>query len=134
MNLNDTVLLGRNFNEYVRMFNLNEDLLSNKILDVASGVSSFCAEGNAKGYSIIATDKIYNLKAEEIEDKCKRDLGIMEKHLKEKLKKRWEGLFHKLAYFLSFPFRKIEIEKMVRAFDPCFSCSTHFLQVNWNEK
>ncbi|MCA9496315.1 MAG: Ni/Fe hydrogenase subunit alpha [Nanoarchaeota archaeon] len=29
---------------------------------------------------------------------------------------------------------QIEIEKMVRAFDPCFSCSTHFLKVNWNEK
>jgi len=27
----------------------------------------------------------------------------------------------------------LEIEKMVRAFDPCFSCSTHFLQVNWEE-
>ena len=26
---------------------------------------------------------------------------------------------------------KLEIERMVRAFDPCFSCSTHFLQVNW---
>ncbi len=25
------------------------------------------------------------------------------------------------------------IEKMVRAFDPCFSCSTHFLKVNWTE-
>ena len=25
----------------------------------------------------------------------------------------------------------LEIEKMVRAFDPCFSCSTHFLKVNW---
>ena len=27
-----------------------------------------------------------------------------------------------------------EIEKMIRAFDPCFSCSTHFLKVNWKEK
>ena len=71
MYLKDTVLLGRNFNEYVRMFNLNEDLLSYKILDVASGVSSFCAEGNAKGYDITASDKIYNLKSEEIENKCK---------------------------------------------------------------
>jgi coenzyme F420-reducing hydrogenase alpha subunit len=26
---------------------------------------------------------------------------------------------------------QIEIEKMIRAFDPCFSCSTHFLKVNW---
>ncbi len=25
----------------------------------------------------------------------------------------------------------LEIEKMIRAFDPCFSCSTHFLKVNW---
>lgn len=52
LNLKDTVLLGRNFNEYVRMFNLNEDLLSNKILDVASGVSSFCAEGNKKAITL----------------------------------------------------------------------------------
>lgn len=26
---------------------------------------------------------------------------------------------------------QLEIEKMIRAFDPCFSCSTHFLKVNW---
>jgi len=28
---------------------------------------------------------------------------------------------------------ELEIEKMVRAFDPCFSCSTHFLKINWEE-
>ncbi len=28
---------------------------------------------------------------------------------------------------------QLEIEKMIRAFDPCFSCSTHFLKVNWKE-
>lgn len=26
-----------------------------------------------------------------------------------------------------------EIEKLIRAYDPCFSCSTHFLNVNWDE-
>ncbi|EHP89540.1 hypothetical protein [Methanotorris formicicus] len=51
MYIEDTVLLGRNFDEYLRMFNLTEDILVNKILDVTSGVSSFCAEGNAKGYN-----------------------------------------------------------------------------------
>ena len=25
-----------------------------------------------------------------------------------------------------------KIEKLIRAYDPCFSCSTHFLKVNWN--
>jgi len=27
----------------------------------------------------------------------------------------------------------IEIEKLIRAYDPCFSCSTHFLKVDWKE-
>lgn len=27
-----------------------------------------------------------------------------------------------------------EIEKLIRAYDPCFSCSAHFLKVNWKEK
>ncbi|MBR9676690.1 Ni/Fe hydrogenase subunit alpha [Candidatus Woesearchaeota archaeon] len=25
----------------------------------------------------------------------------------------------------------LEIEKLIRSYDPCFSCSTHFLKVNW---
>ena len=41
--LKDIVLLGRTFDEYYRMFDLNDELLKKeKILDVASGVSSFC--------------------------------------------------------------------------------------------
>ena len=27
-----------------------------------------------------------------------------------------------------------EIEKLIRAYDPCFSCSTHFLEVDWKEE
>jgi len=36
---------------------------------------------------------------------------------------------------LNFPKGKIvlEIEKLIRAYDPCFSCSTHFLEVEWEE-
>ena len=26
-----------------------------------------------------------------------------------------------------------EIEKMIRAYDPCMSCASHFLRVNWHE-
>lgn len=26
---------------------------------------------------------------------------------------------------------KIEIEKLIRSYDPCFSCSAHFLELNW---
>lgn len=27
----------------------------------------------------------------------------------------------------------LELEKLIRAYDPCFSCSTHFLKVDWEE-
>ncbi|MCA9478503.1 MAG: Ni/Fe hydrogenase subunit alpha [Nanoarchaeota archaeon] len=28
----------------------------------------------------------------------------------------------------------MEIEKLIRNYDPCFSCATHFLEVDWDEK
>ncbi|MBT7903226.1 Ni/Fe hydrogenase subunit alpha [Candidatus Woesearchaeota archaeon] len=28
---------------------------------------------------------------------------------------------------------KLDIEKLIRAYDPCISCSTHFLELNWEE-
>lgn len=28
----------------------------------------------------------------------------------------------------------LEVEKLIRAYDPCFSCSTHFLEVDWKEE
>ena len=27
-----------------------------------------------------------------------------------------------------------EIEKLIRAYDPCMSCAAHFLKVEWEEK
>lgn len=28
----------------------------------------------------------------------------------------------------------LEVEKVIRAYDPCMSCATHFLKINWNEE
>jgi coenzyme F420-reducing hydrogenase alpha subunit len=28
----------------------------------------------------------------------------------------------------------LEIEKLIRAYDPCMSCASHFLKVEWEEK
>lgn len=75
LELDDVVLLGRTLDEYRRMFSLDDDTLQqSKILDVASGVSSFCAESNASGYQVTATDRIYQFSADEIEAKCQVDL------------------------------------------------------------
>ena len=27
----------------------------------------------------------------------------------------------------------MEVEKLVRAYDPCMSCATHFLKLKWKE-
>jgi len=44
LDLKDIVLIGRTFNEYYKMFNVISISKNEKILDVASGVSSFCEE------------------------------------------------------------------------------------------
>jgi hypothetical protein len=52
----------RSFEEYVRMFAINQDALSKgPILDVAAGASSFVAEASARGYKAIAADPMYKL-------------------------------------------------------------------------
>ncbi len=78
LDLKEIVLIGRTFDEYCRMFDLDHDLLSqSNILDVASGVSSFCAEGNEKSYRITASDKIYQFTPSEIEEKSRKDLDTV---------------------------------------------------------
>ena len=61
LDLKDVVLIGRTFDEYFNMFALSEFKPgAERILDVASGVSSFCAEANAKGHYVTASDRIYH--------------------------------------------------------------------------
>ncbi len=82
LNLKNIALIGRTFEEYYNMFNLHNTLLQNEIiLDVASGVSSFCAETNRQGFNVTASDRIYSLSPYEIEQKCIQDLDIIIKQL-----------------------------------------------------
>jgi len=75
--LDDIVLIGRTFEEYYKMFELEEMSKDDKILDAASGVSSFCAEASLKGYDVTASDRIYGVSSSEIEKKCAKDLEIV---------------------------------------------------------
>ena len=76
LQLDRVVLLGRTFEEYRRYFALDLPALKGKtILDVASGVSSFCAEAHDQGLNVTAADRIYNLSPEEIEPRCVHDLN-----------------------------------------------------------
>ena len=82
LDLKNIVLVGRTFEEYCKMFSLDKNLLETEsILDVASGVSSFCAEANAKGYNVTASDRIYTRTTFEIEQKCRQDIDMVMKQL-----------------------------------------------------
>jgi hypothetical protein len=74
LDLKNIALIGRTFEEYYRMFDLGNLPKNEHILDVASGVSSFCAEANVKGYDVTASDRIYSSSPLEIEEKCRQDL------------------------------------------------------------
>jgi len=75
LQLDRVVLLGRTFEEYRRYFLLEPDLLIGKrVLDVAGGVSSFCAEANNLGINVTSFDPIYSLSPEKIVERSEPDL------------------------------------------------------------
>src|SRR5947207_15152299 len=75
LQLNRIVLLGRTFEEYRRYFLLEpDDLIGKRVLDVAGGVSSFCAEANELGINVTSFDPIYSLSPEKIRERSEPDL------------------------------------------------------------
>jgi len=89
--LDKVVLLGRTLEEYRRYFALDLDALRGRtILDVASGVSSFCAEANRAGLRVSAFDAIYGRPAEEIQRWCEADLDHVTAAIRDARTYRWE--------------------------------------------
>ncbi len=81
LNLRNIALIGRTFEEYYKMFDLDNLAKDEQILDAASGVSSFCSEASAEGYNVTASDRIYTSSPLEIEQKCGQDLDAVIKQL-----------------------------------------------------
>jgi SAM-dependent methyltransferase len=75
LQLDRVVLLGRTFDEYRRYFLLQpHELIGKRVLDVAGGVSSFCAEANDFGIKVTAFDPIYSQSREKIRERSDPDL------------------------------------------------------------
>jgi ubiquinone/menaquinone biosynthesis C-methylase UbiE len=78
------IFIGRGWLEYMKMFNLEEASLANlKILDCAAGASSFTAHLANQGFDIRAVDILYDLKPDELENKCNQHLKMLVKSLSE---------------------------------------------------
>ncbi len=110
LNLKNIVLIGRTFEEYYKMFDLDNLPKNEQILDVASGASSFCAEANAKGYNVTASDRIYSLSPSEIEQKCRQDLDMVVKQLPD------IADLYVWTFFKDIQALKIQREKAYRLF------------------
>jgi hypothetical protein len=91
LELDRVVLLGRTFEEYRRFFALDVPSLRGKaVLDVASGVSSFCAEAHDEGLKVRAADRIYDLPIETLEGRCATDLDYVLKGIERADVYRWD--------------------------------------------
>ena len=76
------IFIGRGWSEYMKMFNLEKAYLKNKkILDCAAGASSFTAHLANQGFDITAVDILYDLKPDELENKCYEHLKLLVKSL-----------------------------------------------------
>jgi hypothetical protein len=94
LQLDRVVLLGRTYDEYTRYFALQmEQWRGKKVLDVASGVSSFCAESNALGYDVTAADRIYGLSADELAPRCAADLDHVIDSVHGLTVYRWDNFY-----------------------------------------
>jgi hypothetical protein len=90
LQLDRVVLLGRTFDEYRRYFLLDpKELLGKTVLDVAGGVSSFCAEANARGICVTSFDPIYSLAPQEIAARCEPDLDSVYRAIGKVPTYRW---------------------------------------------
>ena len=90
LQLDRVVLLGRPFEEYRRYFLLEpHQLIGKKVLDVAGGVSSFCAGANNLGINVTAFDPIYSRSREKIRERSDPDLESVYKSIGRVPTYRW---------------------------------------------
>ena len=89
----DVVPWGRNYDEYVRMFDLNEGELTLKILGCGDGPASFNYECNQRGGNVVSIDPIYNLTRHEIQRRITETYDdVLSQTRKNKEKFKWDRI------------------------------------------
>nr|WP_275432212.1 SAM-dependent methyltransferase [Staphylococcus sp. ACRSN] len=76
LRLDRIIFIGRTFNEYIKMFNLNANMLRNKkLLDCPAGACAFASKGKAMGIHIKSCDIAYYFDKQELFEKGKADIN-----------------------------------------------------------
>lgn len=75
LDLDRIIFIGRTFDEYISLFNLNEDQIKQfKILDCPAGACSFTAKSNQLGGDVTAVDIAYYYPVNQLQEKGLIDL------------------------------------------------------------
>jgi hypothetical protein len=78
LKLENVIFTGRTYSEYVRMFNLKEEVLSAYTFFVCpGGASSFTSVANKKNYKVRTGDVLYGLSKEELEERGRSSVNII---------------------------------------------------------
>jgi SAM-dependent methyltransferase len=89
----DVVPWGRNFDEYVRMFDLSENDLQSRILGCGDGPASFNFECNQRGGNVISVDPLYSMSKEEIKKRIDETYNeVISQTEKNKDKFKWDTI------------------------------------------
>ncbi|MBI5848884.1 MAG: class I SAM-dependent methyltransferase [Nitrospirae bacterium] len=82
--LDRIAFIGRTYEEYMRIFSLDEALLrQGRILDCPGGASSFAAEAHMKEIRVTACDLLYGLSADHLWEKGKADTALVYQRVSE---------------------------------------------------
>ncbi len=75
LDIDRIAFLGRTYDEYMDIFDLDEYLLNNGvILDCPAGPSSFASTAFRRGFDVVACDAMYGLTSEELLKKGREDI------------------------------------------------------------
>lgn len=78
LDIDRVAFIGRTYDEYMRMFALEEPLLKQgPVLDCPAGAASFAAEAVQSGFDILACDILYDLPRKELIAKGERDIRLI---------------------------------------------------------
>ena len=76
---------GRSFDEYVRMFNLNDGDLNGTILGCADGPASFNAEMHQSGRRVISCDPIYRFTKQQLKVQIKHASAVISEQTRKNI-------------------------------------------------
>ncbi len=78
LDIDRVAFIGRTYDEYMRIFALEESLLKQcPVLDCPAGAASFAAEAGRYGSDVVACDILYDLPPDELVAKGERDIRLI---------------------------------------------------------